>query len=118
MITAPVPLKIESAFESNGRAGVVAVTGVLNHISAGRLSYAVRDLVNRGARTVVLDLGSVEGTDSRGAGELIFLLQRANFLQTAVFACRPPEFLRELLLLARIVPEERVIDHEDEVFAR
>ncbi len=118
MLTAPVPLKIESAFESNGRAGVLTVAGVLNRSSAGRLSYAVRDLVNRGARTVVIDLGGIEATDSRGAAELVFLMHRANVLHTAVFACRPPGYLREMLLLSRMIPEERIIEHEDEVFAR
>jgi ABC-type transporter Mla MlaB component len=87
-----------------GQVAVLKADGVLDRLSAGRLSHGIRAAFNRGCRVAILNMSGVEQADSHGLAELMFCYAYSRNQDRQVLIAGPPNFLRELLLSSRLLP--------------
>jgi len=103
------PMDIETFWL--GSVVVVAVSGDVDTTTVADLNAVLDDLVGRGARNYVIDLGRVRFMDSSGLAALARLYKRIRIGHGDVRLCNLPPELRRLIELTRF---DRVFEIFDE----
>lgn len=85
-----------------GETVVVQPTGRLNMVAAPRLREQLRELVDEGARRLVVDLSTTEFIDSSGLGALISGLKAARQGGGDLRIAAPTEQVRRVLTLTKL----------------
>jgi len=87
----------------NGSAALVAVTGKLTaiHLSAS-LRGAVKQLLAKGIKRIIIDMGELVHIDSTGVGELVSAYTSASAEQAELELCDVPESCLELLEITNL----------------
>lgn len=93
-----------TAFDTRliGETVVVQPTGRLNMVAAPRLREQLRELVDGGARRLVVDLAETEFIDSSGLGALISGLKAARQAGGDLRIAAPTEQVRRVLKLTKL----------------
>ena len=88
--------------ERVGRIAVVDVSGTINQDEAETLRGKLADMVARGHRQIVLDLGELTHLDSSALGSLVATQIRADKAGATLKIANAGKRLRDLLVLTRL----------------
>ena len=100
--------EVEFQTKVSGNKGVIKVEGDLDNEQTGEaLRKAFNDLFNRGQRTIVLDLSSVEIINSYGIGKILMCYKRLKAEEGTMMVKPLTGFVKEafeLLMLDNLFP--------------
>ena len=106
-------MEVEYQTKVDGSKGVIKIEGDLDNEQAGEaLRKAFNDLFNRGQRTIVLDLRTVEIINSYGIGKILMCYKRLIAEEGTMMVKPLTGFVKEtfeLLMLDNLFP----VDDED-----
>lgn len=100
------------------RVGEVVIVGLDGKLTIGRgdvaLRSAVHDLLDRGEKKIVIDLGGVSYMDSAGTGELVASYTSASNRGAKLVLLNLTSKLRDLLMFTQLISVFDSYSDEDE----
>jgi len=99
----------------SGGVAYLDVTGRIEGEDVSMLKAAFDDLVQRGAKCIALELGSVDRVDSLGLGTLVLLQQAAARAGVALCLVRLTRHVHNLMIVTRLIQCFEHFETEEEV---
>lgn len=106
------------AQHSIGQVELVALQERLVMANSMELRRALVELVEKGRRNIVLDLGNVEFVDSSGLAVLVSTLKAANAESGEVVLLNPTKGVRSLIELTRLHNVFEIFEDKDAAIKR
>lgn len=97
---------------------VLAPSGRIDTNTSATLDAAVREVVDAGARALVVDFAGVEYISSAGLRVLLVLAKRMRELQGRLVLCGMGQPVRQVFQLAGFVPLFTIVDSRDTALTR
>jgi anti-anti-sigma factor len=97
---------------------VIAPSGRIDTTTSGAVEQALRQIVDGGARDLVVDFAGVDYISSAGLRVFLLLAKRMRDLQGRVVLCAMPEPVRQVFRLAGFMPLFLVEPSRDAALAR
>jgi len=99
-------------------ATVIAPSGRIDTTTSGVVEEAVRQVVDGGARDIVVNFAKVDYISSAGLRVFLVLAKRMRDLKGRLVLCAMPLPVRQVFHLAGFMPLFRVESSQDEALAR
>ena len=94
-------MNVEASY--SGNTAVASVSGRVDSANAKDFDQALRDIIDRGSTSLVVDCNDLKYMSSAGLRVLLIAIRKTNAAGGGLALCRVPEHIREVLEVSGFV---------------